>query len=290
MAHRPARHDRIIAIDGQPVAMLEDFYRVAGELPGAERHVYTIERDGREMELPGPHPVPARADSIALQSAARTAGLQAGDVVLTVNGEDVHAFSQLPPLVSAAEGVPVALQVWRPANGAAGTVLDLELTPRRTDMPLPEGGFETRWLIGLTSGAFFEHPRRSIPVTEVVPLAVGQTWDVVNRSLSGLGHMIAGAISTCNLSGPVGIARTSGAMAEDGLMSFIFFIAILSTAVGLLNLFPIPILDGGHLVFHAWEAVTGKPPSERVLGALMTMGLIALGSLMLFALANDLFC
>jgi regulator of sigma E protease len=129
-----------------------------------------------------------------------------------------------------------------------------------------------------------------VPVAELLPAAVGQTWDVIARSLSGLQHIVVGAISTCNLSGPVGIARTSGAMAQDGLDSFIFFLAVLSTAVGLLNLFPIPILDGGHLVFHAWEAVTGRPPSDRVMGWLMTMGIVLLGGLMIFALGNDLFC
>jgi regulator of sigma E protease len=281
--------DRILAIDGTPVETLADFYRVADDLPGAPEHTYTVDRDGSTLTLTGPHPVPARASSISLQSAARDAGLQPGDVVLSVNDTPVYAFAQLPPMVAASEGAPVALQVWRP-SASGGTVLDLNLTPRRTDLPLPEGGFETRWLIGLTSGAFFEHPTRSVPLLEVVPMAATQTWDVVARSISGLSHMIAGAISTCNLSGPVGIARTSGAMAQDGLMSFIFFLAVLSTAVGLLNLFPIPVLDGGHLVFHAWEAVTGKPPSERVLGALMTLGIILLGSLMLFALANDLLC
>jgi regulator of sigma E protease len=102
--------------------------------------------------------------------------------------------------------------------------------------------------------------------------------------------MVTGAISTCNLSGPVGIATTSAEMASDGVDSFIWFIAVLSTAVGLLNLFPIPILDGGHLVFHAYEAIVGRPPSERILNALMSVGLVLLGALMLFALGNDLFC
>jgi regulator of sigma E protease len=73
-------------------------------------------------------------------------------------------------------------------------------------------------------------------------------------------------------------------------MAFIWFIAVLSTAVGLLNLFPIPILDGGHLVFHAWEAVTGRPPSDRALRILMAVGLALIGTLMIFALSNDLFC
>jgi regulator of sigma E protease len=102
--------------------------------------------------------------------------------------------------------------------------------------------------------------------------------------------MIVGNISTCNLSGPVGIAQTSGAMASQGAQSFIYFIAVLSTAVGLLNLFPIPALDGGHLVFYAYEAIAGKPPSDKALRVLMTIGLALVLSLMVFALGNDLFC
>ena len=102
--------------------------------------------------------------------------------------------------------------------------------------------------------------------------------------------MITGAISTCNISGPIGIAETSGAMASQGAQSFIWFIAVLSTAVGLLNLFPIPALDGGHLVFYAYEAVAGKPPSDRVLRLLMSLGIAAILTLMVFALGNDLFC
>ncbi|MEP2427156.1 MAG: site-2 protease family protein, partial [Tateyamaria sp.] len=103
-------------------------------------------------------------------------------------------------------------------------------------------------------------------------------------------EMIVGNISTWNLSGPVGIAQTSGAMASQGAQSFIYFLAVLSTAVGLLNLFPIPALDGGHLVFYAYEAVTGKPPSDGALRFLMTLGITLVLTLMLFALGNDLFC
>jgi regulator of sigma E protease len=100
--------------------------------------------------------------------------------------------------------------------------------------------------------------------------------------------MISGDISTCNLSGPVGIAETSGAAASQGTTSFLVMVAGLSAAVGLMNLFPIPILDGGHLVFHAWEAVTGRPPGDRALRVLMAAGLSLLLTLMLWAVANDL--
>ena len=102
--------------------------------------------------------------------------------------------------------------------------------------------------------------------------------------------MITGSISTFNLSGPVGIAQVAGSTASQGAQSFVWFIAVLSTAVGLLNLFPIPALDGGHLVFYAYEAVTGRPPSDQALRILMGIGLALVLSLMLFALGNDLFC
>ncbi|MEJ6479245.1 MAG: site-2 protease family protein, partial [Octadecabacter sp.] len=94
---------------------------------------------------------------------------------------------------------------------------------------------------------------------------------------------------SCNLSGPIGIAQTSGAMASQGASSFIWFVAVLSTAVGLLNLLPVPVLDGGHLMFHAYEAVTGKMPSNTALRILMAVGLSLILSLMVFAIANDLF-
>ncbi|MFN7597067.1 MAG: site-2 protease family protein, partial [Cereibacter sp.] len=112
----------------------------------------------------------------------------------------------------------------------------------------------------------------------------------ITLTVSGLGHMITGAISTCNLSGPITIAETSGAAATLGLASFLWFIAVLSTAVGFANLIPVPVLDGGHLVFHAFEAVTGRPPSDRALRILMAGGLAVIISLMLFALSNDIFC
>jgi len=277
--------DIITAIDGRPVEVLSDYYQIATEIEPAETVTYTVRRGGETTSVIGPHPIPARAASIALNSAARDAGMQTGDVILAAGGTPVWSFGELPPMVAGAEGAPVALTIWR-----AGEVIDLTLTPRRTDLPTADGGFETRWLIGLQSGAFFDHPTRAVGLFESVPLAVRQIGTIVQNSISGLYHMVTGAISTCNLSGPVGIATTSAAMASDGVDSFIWFIAVLSTAVGLLNLFPIPILDGGHLVFHAYEALAGRPPSERILNALMTLGLVLLGAMMLFALGNDLFC
>lgn len=102
--------------------------------------------------------------------------------------------------------------------------------------------------------------------------------------------MIVGQISTCNLSSPIGIAEASVAKASDGLIEFVWFIAVLSVAIGLLNLFPIPPLDGGHLVFHAYEAVMRRPAGDKAMQILITIGLALVLTLFAFALFNDLTC
>nr|WP_208103449.1 RIP metalloprotease RseP [Rubellimicrobium sp. CFH 75288] len=276
--------DQILAVAGQPVRAGEGLAADRAALPDGPVVDYTIRRDGAEMVVPGPHPFPTLAGAVSPDSAAWAAGLRAGDVITAMNGQPVWSFDQLVEAVTASQGAALTLRVWR-----AGEEREVTLLPRRTDLPLPEGGFETRWLIGVTGGTFFEPVTETPGLLEAAGDAVAQLWFIITRSLSGIAHMITGAISTCNLSGPVGIATTSGAMAEQGLTSFVFFVAVLSTAVGLMNLFPIPILDGGHLVFHAWEAVTGRPPGDKALRVLMTFGLAAILTLMVFAVANDLF-
>lgn len=277
--------DRIVSINGQETPDLTQLFAVAGDLGAAPSVRYTVDRAGQVVTFDGPHPLPAMASSVQPQTAAFGAGLLAGDVILAVDGQPVSVFAELPGIVAASEGRSLDLTVWRD-----GTTFNTTLTPRKMDLPKPEGGFETRWLIGLSGGLGFEPETRHPGVFEAVGLAGQQTWRIATTSLSGLWHMVAGKISSCNLRGPIGIAESSGAAASQGVESFIQFIALLSVAVGLMNLFPIPVLDGGHLVFHAYEAVTGKPPSDRALQVMMMAGLVILLSLMVFALTNDLFC
>ncbi|QCP85639.1 RIP metalloprotease RseP [Cereibacter sphaeroides] len=277
--------DRILAIDGQETPTLADFVRVANELPPAPTALYRVERDGAELDVTAPYPFPPVVDAVQAPSGAHEAGIEAGDVVLAVNGAPIASFRELRDAVGLSNGDPLTMTVWR-----AGETYEASLTPRRMDIPLPTGGFETRWLIGLSGGLLFEPETRTPGPLEAIWLGIQQTYTIITTSLSGLWHMVTGAISSCNLQGPIGIAEISGAAASQGAGNFIWFIAMLSTAVGLMNLFPVPILDGGHLVFHAYEAVAGKPPSDRVLRILMTGGLAVLLSLMVFAVTNDLFC
>jgi len=281
--------DEILAIAGERLPdrqAREGYDAVLDALPATPLLDYTVRRDGARMTVRGPQLMPPLVGGLSPQSAAFDAGLRAGDVITTVDDRPVAAFSELKEIVEGSNGAPLALDVWRPDEGT----LELTLVPRRTDEPRPEGGFRTEWRIGISGGMAFEPATEALGPVAALGAAAAQTWMIVESSLSGLYHMVTGAISSCNMSGPIGIAEVSGAMASQGAQSFIWFIAVLSTAVGLINLFPVPVLDGGHLVFHAYEAVAGRPPSERALRVMMSVGLTLILSLMLFAVFNDLFC
>jgi regulator of sigma E protease len=281
--------DEILAVNGTVTPDLQSFVTTARALPTAATVDYTVARGGSDVTITGPFPFPALVGSIALESAAMDAGLAEGDVIMAIDGQPVTAFTDLVAYVKESKDAPLSLKIWRD-NGADGTIFDTTLTPRLTTNPLPEGGFEERYLIGLGEGLMFRPAVYTPGPIEVVTISAERTWGLVTTTFSGLTHIITGAISTCNLRGPIGIAQSSSAAATQGISTFIMLIAALSTAVGLMNLFPIPVLDGGHLVFHAYEAITGKPPSDRVLRVMMMVGLGLLMSLMVFALGNDLFC
>lgn len=280
--------DEIIRINGADLPSTQDAVAYADfidAIPMVPTLDYTVKRGDTERDVSGAFLLPPLVTGVSPQSAAMGAGLAVGDVIISIDDTQIFAFDQLKAAVEGGNGAPLALGVWR-----NGEELAMTLTPKRVDEPQPEGGFATQWRIGIAGGLAFEAATQTPGIGEALMTGVRQTGRIIEGSLSGLGHMITGAISTCNLSGPIGIAQTSGAMASQGAQSFIWFIAVLSTAVGLLNLFPVPALDGGHLVFYAYEAVAGKPPSDKALRVLMTFGLAAVLTLMVFALGNDIFC
>ncbi len=277
--------DRILSVGGIMTPDYEALAAAGDTLAAAAAYDYRILRDGQEVAITGPVPFPARVASVGPGSAAYDAGLKEGDVLLTADGAPLYRFKDIQDKVKATGDKPIALTVWRD-----GKELSFTLTPRRMDVPNRDGSFETRNLIGINGDFFFYPVTEAVGPVKAVTAAAGQTWFVIKSSLSGLWHMLTGAISSCNLRGPLGIAETSGAAASQGIADFIGFIALLSAAVGFMNLFPIPMLDGGHLVFHAWEWATGRPPPERVTSVALTVGLVVVLGLMAFGLTNDLFC
>ena len=277
--------DEILAIGGQKTPKLEDFGGYVESLPDQSPLIWTVRRDGAEIDLSALHPYPPFVGAVSPQSAAEDAGLKVGDLIEAVDGRPIATFEDLRRIVTGGGGEDLTLTINR-----AGEEIEVTLTPRRVDLPLEDGGFETRWLIGISGGLIFEPATRTAGLGEGIRAGVGQVVYIVNASISGLYHMVTGAISSCNLRGPIGIAEVSGSAASQGTASFIWFIAVLSTAVGLLNLFPIPVLDGGHLMFHLYEAIAGRAPSQRALSILTTIGLMAVLAIMALGVTNDLFC
>lgn len=280
--------DEIIKIAGLNAPSFDDpeaWSAFVADIPTQPVLDYTVLRQGRELAVKGPFLFPAHVTQVSPRSAAMDIQLKAGDVITGVDGTPIFAFDQLKDAVESSNGKVLLLDVWRD-----GQTLEFALAPRRTDEPQDDGGFVTHWRIGIAGSMAFAPATEPAGPWAAMSGAVGQTLRIIKGSLSGLYHMITGAISTCNISGPIGIAQTSSAMASQGAQSFISFIAVLSTAVGMLNLFPIPALDGGHLVFYAYEAIAGKPPSDTALRIMMAIGLAMILTLMVFALGNDLFC
>jgi len=278
--------DRVVALDGRAIAGWPDLAAAAAELPARPAHDWTVLRDGAEITLTGPDPMPARITGIAPRSPAAAAGLEPGDVILAIDGAPVSRFDELREHVAEAEGRPVLLRVWRAGEGEA----DYTLAAREQDLPTDDG-YTRRWLIGVTGGGtWFEPATRPTGAAEALGIGAARTWEIVASSVSGLWAMVTGQIGSCNLGGAISIAETTGQAAAAGGGSFIWWIAVLSAAIGFLNLLPVPVLDGGHLMFYLYEAVAGRRPSDRVMDILSALGLAAVLSLMVLGLSNDLFC
>ncbi|WP_417269855.1 RIP metalloprotease RseP [Celeribacter sp.] len=277
--------DTIVAIAGKPVPELSQMGDFIETLPRTAQMDYTVERDGTELTVTGPHPFPVIVGGITPKSAARDARLQVGDVITKVDDVTLNSFYELRDVVAAAEGNEMTLTVWR-----NGETFESAMTARRRDIPADGGGFETRWLIGIYGSTLYTPATDPVGIGSALWGGVEGVWSVITGSLSGLYNMIVRNISACNLTGAVGMAGAVGTMASQGIDSYINVIAFLSTAIGLINLFPIPVLDGGHLVFYAAEAVRGKPLPDRAVGIMMTIGLVIVLFFMTMGLVSDFFC
>ena len=278
--------DKILAIAGLPVPEnLENYSGFIDSLPHEMSLEYSVLRDGEAVSVAAPHPFPARVDGFGMKSAAQEAGLEVGDMITAIDGVETATFGDLLAYFAKYDGGEATLTVLRD-----GKSFEAKMTPRLRDLPLADGGFEARWLIGISGGTYFSIAKVPVSLGEAISAGWGQVWSVISLSLSAIYNMSVGAISACNLSGPVGIAQVVSSAASVGWTSFLLTVATLSTAIGLMNLFPIPVLDGGHLVFYAYEAVRGKPLPDRAVGVMMTVGLVVIMGFMVMGLGADLFC
>ncbi|MHA3978626.1 RIP metalloprotease RseP [Halovulum sp. GXIMD14794] len=275
--------DVILAVNGEEIASFADIYAVANEMENAAPVVVTVDREGQTLDVTIPFPLPPLVQGVEPLSAAANAGLKPGDFIRAVNGTELHSFGDLRDAVMGSDGAELELEVVR-----GDTLLTMPIRPREVERVNPDGTVETRVMIGV-GGDVLLYPLTETPAPWTA-LAIGaeRVWEVITMSLTGIGHIIAGNLGADNLQGPLGIAQISGASAAQGASNLITLIAVISTAVGMLNLFPIPVLDGGHLLMFGYEAVAGRPPAESVLRVAMSLGLAMVLLLMAFATYNDL--
>ena len=226
----------------------------------------------------------ARVDKVQANSAAAAAGFKVGDIVTAIDGSRIDSFTDMQRIVGTHAGEKLTFTVKRD-----GTTVQLTGTPQLREVKDPFGNTQQLGVLGIT--------RQTAPgdtLTERVDpatamwLGIKETWFVVDRTLAYIGGVFTGRESADQIGGPLRIAQISGQVATIGLAALIHLSAVLSISIGLLNLFPVPLLDGGHLLFYAVEAVRGRPLSERAqeMGFRIGLGLVLM--LMVFATYHDI--
>ena len=251
-----------------------------------EEFTYTVERNGQKISLENVIQNPPRIGQVLPKSAAITAGLEKGDIILSLNSEKITSFNDIRNFVELSKGEALTVDYLR-----NGELRKTQLKPLIVDVPAEGGGFDRIYRIGIISNYFpFEPVMQKQSILIALRGAVESIYLIMEGSVKGLYHIVLGNISSCNLSGPISIAETSGQVVKQGGVNYLWFIAVLSTAIGMINLFPIPVLDGGHLLFFSIEALTGKKPDPSIVNKFMTLGFFLLISLMLFSIFNDFLC
>jgi regulator of sigma E protease len=305
------RGDRILAIDGQP---MQTWTHVGMALTGAaldrrpvQVQVESESGQSRALQLdlaalpqgleetalvpaiglvPLQRLLPPVIGEVSADTPAARAGLMAGDRILSIDGQKLDSWDELTPRVLAAAeaGRPAVLSYER-----EGMFREVSLSPA----PNPEADAHPqapRYILGLRAQAATAAPDAVLrygPV-EAVGAAVRETWRLTETTFGMLYRMVTGVASLQNLSGPISIAQFANDSAQRGVAWFLFFLGVLSLSLCIMNLLPIPILDGGHLLYYLIEAIKGAPVSEKSLIAGQYVGLVLLGSLMALAFYNDI--
>ena len=198
--------------------------------------------------------VEPRVDQVLPGSAAEQAGIRKGDLIVSVDGSPITDFNGLQEAVITRAGEPLAVVIDR--NGER---INLTVTPQLREEPDNFGGKVRIGLIGVKRDPLATIHYEHLGPVEAIGAGVERTWFIVHATFSYLGKMVTGRESTDQLGGPIAMAKAAGDAASNGAFQFFAVIAFLSVSIGLLNLFPIPMLDGGHLVYYAIEAVRGRP-------------------------------
>jgi regulator of sigma E protease len=276
---RMSAAERAITFFGQPVwkrAAVVAAGPIANFILAVVIFTFLFFTFGRPVLLP-------RVDAVTPGGAAAAAGFQPGDIVLAIDGRTIDNFADMQRIVSASADTPLTFLVNR--QGVATT---LEATPRLKELSTPLGKTHIG-LLGVEAGSHHEDWRTEhYGFAASIKLAGQETWYVIERTMTYVGGLFVGRESPDQLSGVIGTAQVAGEMAKLGFAPVLNLAAILSISIGLLNLFPIPLLDGGHLMFYAIEALRGRALNERAQEYGFRLGLAIVCGLMIFATYNDI--
>jgi regulator of sigma E protease len=217
-------------------------------------------------------------------SAAEIAGVLPGDYLLALDGNAVETFDDVRRYVSVRPGIPVTLTIRR-----EGKPIELKVVPKLTEIKDQFGNKMELGIIGILTGRT-EGNMRIVTFSPggAVVEATKETWNIVTGTFDYIGNLITGRMKADQLGGPIRVAQASGQVATLGFVALLHLAAVLSVSIGLLNLMPVPVLDGGHLLFYAIEALRGKPLGEMAQGVAFRIGMALVLSLMVFATWNDI--
>ncbi len=226
----------------------------------------------------------ARVDAVQPESAAAAAGFKPGDLVVAIDGRQIESFAEMQRIVSISAGETLSVEIER-----GGVHLTLKAAPTLREIKDNFGNVHRLGVLGISrSMAPGDVKTERVNPVQAIGLGFRETWFVVDRTLAYIGGVFSGREAADQLGGPIRIAQVSGQVATAGFTALIHLTAVLSVSIGLLNLFPIPLLDGGHLLFYAIEAARGRPLSERAQEVGFRIGLAIVVMLMIFATFNDI--
>jgi regulator of sigma E protease len=226
----------------------------------------------------------ARVDEVEAASPAAAAGFKAGDLVVAVDGQKIENFNDLQRIVSRSGGETLSIDVER-----AGSTVNIKAIPALREIKDTFGNFQRHAVLGIKrSTGPGDVKTERLNLIEAFIAGTGRTWMVVDQTLTYIGGIFTGRESADQLGGPIRIAQVSGQVATLGFMPILDLAGVLSVSIGLLNLFPIPLLDGGHLLFYVLEVLRGKPLSDRAQEVGFRIGLAIVAMLMIFATFNDI--
>jgi len=278
--------DRVLSISGREVESFGDILnimaRTSGELQSA-----VVERGGDVRQITVRYHRVPRVQEVTPGMPAARAGMLPGDVFVSIDGEPVTSYRALQ-LITADKphGAEIEVVVEREGERLVFSFVP-ELIVRQHPVTDEKVLLPTMGVRGSALGGF-EPEREMVPIYRAVPIGVSETWRIISGTMIYIGDMIFNGADTSQLGGPIRIAEISGDAAKKGFSSIVWLIAVLSTSIGLINLFPIPILDGGHLMFYAVELIRGRPVGEAWMRIGTMIGLSLVLLLMVFATYNDL--